>query len=89
LSEREIETLILQWLNLNGCKAWKNDSVGIWDPTRKVYRKRNGPFNQKGTSDILGILPGGRMLAIEVKSAKGTLSPEQRYFIDEINKRGD
>lgn len=31
----------------------------------------------KGTPDLLGYLPGGRMLAAEVKTAAGRLSPEQ------------
>lgn len=44
-------------------------------------------FGKKGSSDILGILKGGRLLAIEVKNSKGKLSPEQEEFLHEINQR--
>ena len=33
---------------------WVNDSVGIWDPTRKIYRKSNSPYKRLGVPDILG-----------------------------------
>ena len=38
-------------------------------------------------SDILGVIEG-RFLAIEVKSAKGVVSPEQRVFLARINQEG-
>lgn len=49
-----------------------------------------GKFSLKGVSDIVGILPGGRFLAIEVKrpgNERG-VTLEQRAFIDRINKSG-
>lgn len=55
---------------------------------KRIYRKSNNPFHIKGTSDILGILPDGRFLAIEVKSATGRLSEEQKFFIFQINANG-
>ncbi|GHT89395.1 hypothetical protein FACS1894137_18550 [Spirochaetia bacterium] len=45
-------------------------------------------FGLKGSSDILGILPGGRFLAIEVKAPGGRLSPEQKQFLAEIRELG-
>lgn len=41
-----------------------------------------------GSSDIIGCLPGGRFLAIEVKALKGKVSPLQQQFIDNINQAG-
>jgi hypothetical protein len=35
--------------------------------------------------DILGILPDGRFLGIEVKSAKGVIHKEQLEFIETAN----
>lgn len=67
---------------------WVNDSVGIFDPVRKVYRRNNDPFRIKGVSDILGILRTGVFLAIEVKSEKGKASLEQLNFINKINRAG-
>ena len=39
-------------------------------------------------ADILGCLPGGRFLAIEVKAQRGRLSPEQSAFLDKIRGLG-
>lgn len=87
-SEREIERSILAWLNYQPkTKAWKNKSIGTFDPTRKVFRRSNDPFSQKGTSDILGIW-SGKMLCIEVKSAKGRITPEQKQFLSEMASLG-
>lgn len=95
--EKVIQNQILGFLRTIGVYCWINDSVGIWDPTKKIYRKRNSPYHVKGVSDILGIIPYfgdsqqatlGRFLAIEVKSEKGVVSPEQRQFLAKINEEG-
>ena len=44
-------------------------------------------FGHKGSSDIIGILPDGRFLAVECKREKGgVLSPEQKEFRDKITQ---
>lgn len=88
IPEKAIENGILRWLSLNGIFAWKNQSVGIFDPVKKIYRKSNNPYHIKGVSDIIGILSDGRFLAIEVKSKTGKPSPEQINFIKQINDSG-
>jgi hypothetical protein len=45
-------------------------------------------FGLKGSADILGCLPDGRFLAVEVKAAQGVLSPEQRQFLEDIKTLG-
>ena len=87
MTEKEIENQILSFLKTIGVYCWKNQSVGIYDPVRKIYRKNHNPHHLKGTSDILGVIQG-RMLAIEVKAEKGVLSPEQRIFIARVNEEG-
>jgi hypothetical protein len=88
LKEKDIEKLILEWLNLQpGCRAWKNKSMGTYDPVRGVYRANQSRFSEKGSSDILGIY-AGKMLCIEVKSRRGTLRPEQKEFLDTMRKLG-
>lgn len=96
MTEKELEKQIIEALNLKGIFCWKNQSTGIYDPTRKVFRKNKSQLN--GVSDILGILPNGRFLAIEVKrpalkprkkeSLEKMATPEQLKFIDNINRRG-
>ena len=68
LTEKQIENSILQWLNLNGIFAFKINTTGIYDPTKNVFRSIQNKYIQKGCADILGVLPGGRFLAIEVKT---------------------
>lgn len=86
-SEKDIENAILQALQfIPESKFWKNQSVGIYDPTRKTFRSRSR-YQIKGVSDILGIWRG-RMVCIEVKSAKGRLSPEQASFLEEMRNLG-
>jgi hypothetical protein len=85
--EKQIEAEILFELNrLPGCFAWKNHSVGIFDPKRKAFRRLGGN-SIRGVSDILGIYRG-RMLCLEVKSATGKLRPEQKLFLDRMAKLG-
>ena len=85
--EKGIENAILRFLKSIGVFCWKNQSVGIFDPVKKIYRKSNNTAHIKGVSDILGVVEG-RFLAIEVKSAKGVVSPEQRVFLARINQEG-
>jgi hypothetical protein len=40
-----------------------------------------------GASDLIG-MAGGRFLAIEVKTGKGRLTPEQVLFLKLVNKNG-
>jgi len=86
--EKAIENQILHFLFKKKVFAWKNQSVGIFDPIKKVYRRSNNPFHIKGVADIIGVLPDGRFLAIEVKSKTGKASPEQIEFIKKINFMG-
>lgn len=88
IPEKLIESQILHWLNLQpGCKAWKNKSLGVFDPRRKVFLKNRSVYSEKGTSDILGIYRG-IMLCIEVKSRKGKVQPHQAEFLATMDKLG-
>ena len=45
-------------------------------------------FGWKGCPDVIGQLKDGRLLGVEVKSAKGKLRPEQTLFLDRIRCAG-
>lgn len=65
ITEKQIENQILTYLANKRIFAWKNQSVGIYDPRKGAFRKK--PANHiNGVSDILG-LADSRMLCIEVK----------------------
>lgn len=69
MTEKQIENLILQWLNSQpGTFAFKVQTTGIYDTKKKVFRTASKHVF-KGTSDILGI-KGGIFFAIEVKTPK-------------------
>lgn len=87
IPEKAIENHILKFLWINKVFAWKNQSTGMWDATKKLYRKSHNPFHIKGVADIIGVYEG-RLLAIEVKSEKGVVSKEQREFLDKVNAKG-
>lgn len=86
-SEKQIENNILRYLGVRNVYVWKAKTVGTFDTKLGRFRK-SSPMYKKGVADIIGILPGGKILAIEVKSKKGRLSPEQKIFLDEISNRG-
>ncbi len=80
--EKEIQKTILEWLQWNGVFCWKQNNSGIYKPETGQYI----PSGKKGISDILGILNGGRFLAIEVKRKGKFASPDQMEFIKSINE---
>jgi len=88
----------LEWLSMNGVFAWKNNTQGVFDPTKGVFRRFEG---LKGVSDILGILPPhvgswqcneqlfvGRILAVETKIRPKKPTAEQEYFLERVNENG-
>ena len=54
--EKDIERDILIYLNsLDDVFAWKNNSVGVFDPVKKVYRKPKSKFLINGVADVICI----------------------------------
>jgi penicillin-binding protein-related factor A (putative recombinase) len=87
--EKDIQREILSYLNQrNDLFCWRNQSVGVFDPTKKIFRKARGVGTIKGVSDILGVHCSGRFIAIEVKSKTGRLSPDQKVFLNAVSELG-
>jgi len=87
--EGKVKKSIAEYLKNLGVFFWYNSSVGVWDAKRGYRRKNFSPYAINGVSDILGILPCGRFIAIEVKAPgvkRGT--PNQDEFIRKINRNG-
>ena len=73
VSEKQITDNIRKFLKIKRVFHWKQ-----WQ----------GPMSQpKGVSDILGTYHGC-LLAIEVKTATGKVSPHQERFIKNVNDNG-
>jgi hypothetical protein len=87
-SEKQIEALILDWLNhQKGVVAYKNNSTGYFDATKGFFRKRTGKYQERGSSDIVGSFRG-RALFIEVKSKRGRPTEEQKAFLENMARTG-
>jgi hypothetical protein len=78
-----VKTAILDYLRVRGFFAWNNPSGAVEVRPGQWVR-----FGKVGSTDILGCLPGGRFLAIEVKAEKGRLSGAQRDFLGAIERLG-
>lgn len=83
--EREIQKAILAFLKQQGVFAWRNNT-GVIPVQRgnKVNYIHNGI---KGSADIIGIW-NRKFLAIEVKRPGLEASPDQKWFLNEVTRRG-
>ena len=86
-SERQIQTVILQWLLLHGIKAYRINAGML--ATGEGRAKRMVRLAPAGFSDIVVVLPKtGRAVFIEVKRPKGKLTIWQEQFLTEMRERG-
>lgn len=85
IKEKDIENAILDYLTVCPGQFWRNNSVGVYDAAKKTFR-RPSRYHRNGVSDILGILPCGTFVAIEVKTPKGRLSENQKQFLKDIQE---
>ncbi len=83
-SESDLVKRIRVALSKIGVKNWRNN-VGVLQD-KFGNHIRYGLCN--GSSDIIGIAPDGRFVAIEVKLPNGKIRPEQQNFIDQVRKSG-
>lgn len=84
-TESPIVTACLEYLTLRRVCAWRSNNVAVYDPKIRRYRKFRG---RRGVSDILGILRGGRFLAVECKRPGEKRSPDQIQFLDDVASNG-
>jgi len=75
----------LDYLAIKRIVAWRSNTTGIYDEKRKSYRTNAG---RNGVSDIIGCLPGGRLLAVECKAGRRKLSADQIEFQRDILEAG-
>lgn len=84
--EKILQNDVLDYLESLGIYCWHAKNQGQWDPIKKIFRKN---CTLKGVADIIGVLPAdGRILCIELKSKTGRVSPEQKIFLDQIERDG-
>lgn len=82
LLEKHIQAQIIEYLPYIGIYAWRTNSGIIFSGG---HAHRMAP---PGTADIIGIMPTGAFVAIEVKRPGGIVSDKQKEFLEKITSRG-
>jgi len=81
--EGRIKNDCLHYLEKRGFFVWNNPTGTVRiAPDRWIH------FGRKGSSDIIGVMPDGRFLAVEVKTPHGRLSSEQSAFLEKVRGLG-
>lgn len=73
----------LRYLQIRGIYHWRNSTGAV-----RIAPGRFMRFGKVGSSDILGCLPDGRLLCVEVKAPDGRLSVEQKQFLADVRNLG-
>lgn len=95
--ETELMHRIMLALSEAGCTVWRNNTGQAWHGTilhRAGQQVTLGSARMQpyglcvGSSDLIGVAPDGRFLAVEVKTATGRVSKEQATFIEAVRRAG-
>jgi hypothetical protein len=81
--ESQVLNGCLHYLQARGIYHWRNNTGAV-----RIGPGRFMRFGKVGSSDILGVLPGGRLLCVECKAKTGRLSPEQKDFLETVRGLG-
>ena len=72
---------------LGRCVFWRQNNGGVYDPSRKIFRKPQGAGQKAGIPDLVAVI-AGRCVGIEVKSDVGRLSPAQSEIKALLERHG-
>ena len=82
--ESAVLSQCMAYLHVRRIFCWRNNTGAAKTEDGRYVR-----FGLPGASDIIGIMPDGRFLAVECKrSVGGRLSPQQKVFLDRIREAG-
>lgn len=82
-SETDIVRQCLDLLRLYQILAWRNNTGALRDARRRLVH-----FGEPGSADILGCLPGGRFLSVEVKRGKNRPTTLQLEWARVVRQAG-
>lgn len=86
--EQDIVRACLDLLRFRGIFAWRQN-CGAVVQDRRGRRERFVRFTSiKGVSDIIAVLPGGRVAVIECKRPGNVPTEEQKAFLNAVTRRG-
>lgn len=85
MREGQLVNVCIQWLYLNGCFVWRNNTGGYKPEGSDRYIRYGTP----GSPDIIGVTPAGRFIGVECKVGSNSLSDKQCQFQSKIEgKKG-
>lgn len=87
MSEIQLQSAVIDYLNLKKHFFWRQNTTPVYDVTRKTFRKM-GKGALKGVPDIIIITDGGFAVFLELKSKGKYLSKEQKEFKERCDKIG-
>ena len=83
LTEAQVQNQCLCYLSIRKIFHWRQNTGSFQMKDRYIQ------CGIKGMADIIGILPDGRFLSVEVKRTKGgRVSPEQEAFRKKVEDNG-
>jgi hypothetical protein len=88
-NETDLLSACLKTLEANGVMCWRQNSGAARYESEagdSYYVSMTGKM--RGVSDIIGLLPGGRFLAVECKWMDGRIKKHQQEFLDAVNRSG-
>jgi hypothetical protein len=83
MTEAELQSVVLELLDLLGWRAMHTRPA----QTRHGWRTPLQGATASGFPDVLAVR-GARVLAAELKSARGALSADQRLWLDDLARAG-
>lgn len=86
MKESELLSFALTCLKQSGMVYWRVPNGPVMHSINGKMIRKCSPI--KGFPDIAGVLPSGKFFAIELKTDKGRLSPEQLEWITKLNHSG-
>lgn len=85
--EQDLIKPTIDWLTAMGCCVWRQNAGGM----KATYKGRDRFIrfsHREGISDVIGLAPTGRFIAVELKAGKNKPTEHQAAFLDEVRKRG-
>lgn len=86
MKESELLSFALTCLKQSGLVYWRVPNGPVMHSIGNKVIRKCSPI--KGFPDIAGVFPNGKFFAIELKTDKGRLSPEQHEWITKLNMSG-